>query len=78
VTLENSGMCLSVYKRFTGWGWVEISNTAAELIAVSVYLGRVDLMVSGCSAAQRCVGSEGERAASALDQVRGSQARAES
>jgi hypothetical protein len=67
VTLENSGMCLSVYKRFTGWGWVEISNTAGELIAVLVCLGKVDPMVSGCSAAQRSVGLGGERAASALD-----------
>jgi hypothetical protein len=49
VTLENSGMRLTVYKRLTGWGWVEISNSAGELIAVLDHFGEVDPVVSGRS-----------------------------
>lgn len=47
VTLENSGMRLAVYKRLTGWGWVEISNAAGDLIAVLDHFGEVDPVVSG-------------------------------
>lgn len=47
VTLENSSMRMAVYKRLTGWGWVEISNAAGELIAVLDHFGEVDPVVSG-------------------------------
>ena len=49
VTLENSGMRLTVYKRLTGWGWVEISNADGELIAVLDHLGEVDPVLTGRS-----------------------------
>jgi hypothetical protein len=49
VTLENSGMRLKVYKRLTGWGWVEISNSAGELIAVLDHFGEVDPVLPGRS-----------------------------
>jgi hypothetical protein len=38
-----------VYKRVTGWGWVEISNAAGELIAALDHFGEVDPVVSGLS-----------------------------
>jgi hypothetical protein len=47
--LENSGMRLTVYKRVTGWGWVEISNSAGEMIAVLDHFGEVDPVVPGRS-----------------------------
>jgi hypothetical protein len=49
VTLENPTMRLVVYKRVTGWGWVEISNAAGELIAVLDHFGEVDPVVPGLS-----------------------------
>jgi hypothetical protein len=49
VTLENPSMHLVVYKRVTGWGWVEISNAAAELIAVLDHFGEVAPIVTGFS-----------------------------
>lgn len=47
VKLENPAMRLMVYKRLTGWGWVEISNSAGELIAVLDHIGEVDPVLPG-------------------------------
>jgi hypothetical protein len=47
VTLTNGKMQLAVYKRSTGWGWVEISNAAGELIAVLDHFGEVSPEVAG-------------------------------
>ena len=42
VTLENAAIRLNVHKRLTGWGWVEIFNSAGEMVAVLDHLGEAD------------------------------------
>ncbi len=42
VTLENSSIRLNIHKRLTGWGWIEIFNSAGEMVAVLDHLGEAD------------------------------------
>lgn len=49
VSLENPAMRLQVYKRISGWGWVEIGVPGGEPIAVLDHFGEADPVVSGRS-----------------------------
>jgi hypothetical protein len=47
VKLENSAMRLQVFKRVSGWGWVEVFDRSGQLMAVLDHFGEVDPVVSG-------------------------------
>jgi len=47
VRVENAHMRLEVYKRLTGWGWVEIFDANGTMMAVLDHLGEVDPVGTG-------------------------------
>ncbi len=49
VTLANAQVRLEIHKRVTGWGWIEIFDSAGRMIAVLDHLGEADPIVSGRS-----------------------------